>query len=159
VRIAVVHGPNLDLLGRREPELYGTTSLAELNQEIRAEATALGVDVEWFQSNSEGALIDYVHAAAERVAGFVVNAGGYTHTSVALLDALLGVDRPYVEVHLSNLMAREPFRRRSLLAGRAHGIVMGFGTQSYTLAVRGLVANLREPGATAGFADAPGAAP
>jgi len=113
VRIAVVHGPNLDLLGRREPELYGTTSLAELNQEIRVEATALGVDVEWFQSNSEGALIDYVHAAAERVAGFVVNAGGYTHTSVALLDALLGVDRPYVEVHLSNLMAREPFRTES----------------------------------------------
>ncbi|MGH7501408.1 MAG: type II 3-dehydroquinate dehydratase [Longimicrobiales bacterium] len=146
MRIAIVHGPNLDLLGHREPEMYGRTTLAELNEGLRALATGLGAEIESFQSNSEGALIDFIHTAAGRVAGFVVNAGGYTHTSVALLDALLGVDRPYVEVHLSNLAAREPYRHRSLLAPRARGIVMGFGTESYSLAVRGLVESLRRAG-------------
>jgi 3-dehydroquinate dehydratase-2 len=160
VRIAVVHGPNLDLLGRREPEVYGRLSLEAINALVRAEAEALGAETEEFQSNSEGGLVDYIHAAAERVSGFIVNAGGYSHTSVALLDALLGVDRPFVEVHLSNVMAREPFRHRSLLAPRARGIVMGFGAESYSLAVRGLIASLRASGAgSPGATAAPGVTP
>jgi 3-dehydroquinate dehydratase-2 len=157
VKIAVVHGPNLDLLGRREPEVYGRTSLEELNVRIRAEARELGADVEAFQSNSEGALIDFIHEAAGRVSGFIVNAGGYTHTSIALLDALLGVGRPYIEVHLSNLAAREPFRQHSLLTPRARGLVMGFGIESYSLAVRGLIASLGESGGNADNAAADGA--
>jgi len=157
VKIAVVHGPNLDLLGRREPEIYGRTSLEELNVRIRAEARELGADVEAFQSNSEGALIDFIHEAAGRVSGFIVNAGGYTHTSVALLDALLGVGRPYVEVHLSNLAAREPFRQHSMLTPRARGLVMGFGVESYSLAVRGLIASLGGSGGNADNATADGA--
>lgn len=140
--IAVLHGPNLNLLGRREPEIYGHTTLAEIDTRLERLAGDLGVGIEMFQSNGEGALIDYVQAAAERVSGFVVNAGGFTHTSVALLDALVGTDRPYVEVHLSNLHARESFRARSLLAPRAAGIVMGFGAIGYDLALRGLAAQL-----------------
>jgi len=139
VRIAVLHGPNLNLLGVREPEVYGRTSLAELNARIQSAAGELGVEVEIFQANGEGALIDHVQQTAARVDGFIVNAGGYTHTSVALLDALTGVSRPFIEVHLSNLAAREPFRRRSLLAPKASGVVMGFGAAGYILALRGLV--------------------
>jgi 3-dehydroquinate dehydratase-2 len=143
VIVAVLHGPNLNLLGRREPEVYGSTTLAEIDARIAAVATELGVDLETFQANGEGALIDFVQGAAERVAGFVVNAGGYTHTSVALLDALVGTGLPFVEVHLSNLHAREPFRQRSLLAPRAAGIVLGFAASGYELALRGLVGRLR----------------
>ncbi|MCI0432168.1 MAG: type II 3-dehydroquinate dehydratase [Gemmatimonadetes bacterium] len=142
MRIAIVHGPNLNLLGVREPEIYGRVTLAELNERIRLAADELGVEVETFQSNSEGALIDYVQEAAARVSGYIVNAGGYTHTSVALLDALTGVSRPFVEVHVSNLSAREPFRQKSLLAPKASGVVMGFGPSGYILALRGLVGML-----------------
>lgn len=139
MRIAILHGPNLNLLGVREPEVYGRVTLAELNARIQSAADELGVEVEVFQANGEGALIDHVQQTASRVDGFIVNAGGYTHTSVALLDALTGVSRPFVEVHLSNLSAREPFRRRSLLAPKASGVVMGFGATGYILALRGLV--------------------
>src|SRR5690349_4784047 len=121
VRIAVVHGPNLNLLGTREPAVYGRMTLAELDESLRSEASALGVELESHQANGEGELIDYIQEAAGRVAGFVVNAGGYTHTSVALLDALVGVDRPYVEVHLTNVAGRESFRHRSLLSPKAAG--------------------------------------
>jgi 3-dehydroquinate dehydratase II len=149
VRVAVIHGPNLNLLGTREPEVYGSTRLSALDERLAAEAIELGVEIETFQSNDEGGLIDFIHAAAERVDGFVINAGGYTHTSVALLDALLAVARPYVEVHVSNLHAREQFRHRSLLAGHAAGIVMGFGPGGYSLGLQGLVKRLRErPDAT-----------
>lgn len=140
--IAVLHGPNLNLLGRREPDIYGRTTLAEIDARLDTLAAELGIGIETFQSNGEGALIDYVQGAAERVSGFVVNAGGYTHTSVGLLDALLGTGRPFVEVHLSNLHARESFRERSLLAPRAAGIVMGFGAVGYELALRGLAGHL-----------------
>jgi 3-dehydroquinate dehydratase II len=143
VRVAVLHGPNLNLLGRREPEVYGRQTLEQVDAALRAEGLRLGVEVETFQSNAEGALIDFVHAAAGRVDGFLVNAGGYTHSSVALLDALVGVDRPFVEVHLSNLHAREAFRAESLLAPRAAGIVMGFGPSGYLLGLQGLVERLR----------------
>jgi 3-dehydroquinate dehydratase-2 len=142
VIVAVVHGPNLNQLGRREPDVYGRTTLAEIDARLAHLAAQLAVHLETFQANGEGALIDFVQEAAERVSGFVVNAGGYTHTSVALLDALVGTGRPFVEVHLSNLHAREAFRQTSLLAPRAAGIVLGFGAGGYELALRGLVGHL-----------------
>lgn len=143
MRIGVLHGPNLNLLGRREPELYGQATLEDLDAEIHREATRLGVEVETFQSNVEGVLVDRIHETAGHVAGFVINAGAYTHTSVALRDALVGVGRPFVEVHLSNLQAREPFRHESLLAPKALGAIMGFGVESYLLGLQGLVSHLR----------------
>lgn len=143
VRIAVLHGPNLNLLGRREPEIYGPLSLAEVDARIAEAAATLGVDVESFQSNVEGILVDWVQQISDRADGFVVNAGAYTHTSIALRDALAGAGRPFVEVHLSNLQAREPFRHDSLLAPKAVGAIMGFGVDSYVLGLRGLVAHLR----------------
>ncbi|HEX5521735.1 MAG TPA: type II 3-dehydroquinate dehydratase [Longimicrobiaceae bacterium] len=149
MRIAVVHGPNLNLLGRREPEHYGRATLAEIDARLVALGESLGAEVETFQSNGEGALIDHVQRAADRVAGFVVNAGGYTHTSVALRDALAAVARPYVEVHLSNVWARESFRHRSLLSEGALGVVGGFGAESYLLGLRAVVAHLQAaPGAS-----------
>ena len=144
MRLQVLHGPNLNLLGTREPEVYGTVTLAEIDESIRALAAELGVEVEIAQSNHEGALIDAVQASAGEVSGYVVNAGGYTHTSVALRDALVASGHPFVEVHVSNVFGREPFRRESLLAGVAVGTVSGFGADSYTLAVRGLVRHLME---------------
>lgn len=144
MRLQVLHGPNLNLLGTREPEVYGTTTLAEVDAAIRGAAEELGVEVAIVQSNHEGALIDAVQEAAGSVAGYVVNAGGYTHTSVALRDALVASGRPFVEVHVSNVFARERFRRESLLAAVALGTVSGFGADSYTLAVRGLVRHLTE---------------
>lgn len=146
MRVGVLHGPNLNLLGRREPDVYGVATLEQVNARLEAVAAELGVELEVFQSNGEGALVDWIQASAERVEGYVVNAGGYTHTSVAILDALLGVGRPYVEVHVTNPQAREPFRQRSLLAPRAVGTVAGFGMESYVLGLRGLVARLRSGG-------------
>lgn len=143
MRLEVLHGPNLNLLGSREPEVYGGTTLAEVNEAITALASELGVEVDVYQSNHEGELIDRVHAAAPNVDGFVVNAGGYTHSSVALRDALTGVGRPFVEVHVSNVHAREPFRHVSMLTDVALGSVVGFGVDSYLLAVRGLVRHLQ----------------
>lgn len=143
--IGVLHGPNLNLLGTREPETYGSVTLAEIGERIGAAADAARVTVTSFQSNHEGALIDWVQEGATGVDGFLVNAGGYTHTSVALRDALVASRRPYVEVHLSNVHAREPFRHVSLLADRALGVVSGFGADSYDLAFRGLIQYLRRP--------------
>ncbi|MGH7477550.1 MAG: type II 3-dehydroquinate dehydratase [Longimicrobiales bacterium] len=143
MRISVLHGPNLNLLGAREPEIYGRSTLAEIATSLEQLGADLGVELRNFQANGEGALIDRIHADAPEVAGFVINAGAYTHTSIALRDALVGVARPFVEVHLSNTLARESFRRRSLLAGVATGVVMGFGAESYRLAVRGLVHHLQ----------------
>ena len=145
MRIAVVNGPNLQLLGQREPEIYGTSTLADINGELEASGKELGAQLEFFQSNSEGALLDYIAEAARRVDGFVVNPGALTHTSVALRDALVGVGRPFVEVHLSNPATRESFRQRSYLSGAALGVVSGFGPRSYRLGLEGLVAVLRAP--------------
>ena len=153
MRVGVLHGPNLNLLGQREPEIYGRTTLAEIDERIRVLARELGLEVEFFQSNLEGALVDRIHESAGRVKAFLINAGAYTHTSVALLDALVGVGRPFVEVHLSNIHGREEFRRRSLLAPRAAGIVMGFGADSYLLALRGLASWLRASGRAAAPAE------
>lgn len=143
MRIAVLNGPNLNLLGVREPTIYGSASLAEIEQRVRVEADTLGVELEWLQSNDEGGLVSAVQSWPGRVAGALVNAAAYTHTSLALRDALLAVDVPFAEVHLSNIFAREPERRRSLLADLAIGVVAGFGSESYLLGLRGLVGRLR----------------
>jgi 3-dehydroquinate dehydratase II len=140
--LGVIHGPNLHLLGTREPGLYGTGSLEDVNRALNRLASDLGVHLEVIQSNHEGVLVDWITEASPRVAGFLVNAAGLTHTSVVLRDALLAVGRPFVEVHLSNTAAREAFRHRSLLADRAVGVVYGFGVQSYLLGLRGLAAHL-----------------
>jgi 3-dehydroquinate dehydratase-2 len=143
LRIGVIHGPNLHLLGQREPSVYGTTSLAEIDAAVATLATELGAEVETFQSNHEGHILDHLTEAAGGTDGFLVNAGALTHTSVALRDGLVGVGRPFVEVHLSNTAAREPFRKDSLLSSVAVGVVYGFGPQSYLLGLRGLVSHLR----------------
>jgi 3-dehydroquinate dehydratase-2 len=143
MRIAVVHGPNLRLLGRREPEVYGRDTLDDVNRMIADLAEELRVEVEMFQSNHEGKLIDFIDEASARVDGFLINPGAYTHTSIALRDALTGVDRPFVEAHLSNTAGRENFRRHSYLSPVASGVVYGFGVQSYLLGLRGLVSRLR----------------
>ncbi len=147
MRIAVLHGPNLNLLGRREPEVYGYTTLEEIVDRLHELGRSLSVEVESFQSNSEGALIDFIEAASPRVDGFVVNAGALTHTSIALRDCLVGVGRPFVEVHLSNTAARERFRHHSYLSSVAGGVVYGFGPDSYLLGLRGLVALIEKSGA------------
>jgi|SRR5687767_2825496 len=142
--IAVLNGPNLNLLGTREPELYGRTTLPEIEAATRAEAVRLGATLEWMQTNHEGALVDAVQALQGRAAGAIVNAAAFTHTSIALRDALLAVRVPFVEVHLSNIFAREASRRHSLLADIAVGVVAGLGPDGYVLAVRALVTRLRD---------------
>ncbi|MEE8147292.1 MAG: type II 3-dehydroquinate dehydratase [Longimicrobiales bacterium] len=142
MRIAVVHGPNLRLLGRREPDVYGTVTLEEIDARLVELGAELGAEVETFQSNDEGAILDFLEDAADRVGGFVVNAGALTHTSIALRDGLVGVGRPFVEVHLSNIAARERFRRHSFLTPVALGAVYGFGVESYLLGLRAMVAHL-----------------
>lgn len=132
-RVIVIHGPNLNLLGTRDPKLYGTTTLDEINDELRARAAARGAQVETVQSNSEGELIDLIQSARGRFDAIVINPGGYTHTSVAIRDAIEAVALPTVEVHLSNLHAREPFRHTSITAARCVGQICGFGAQSYYL--------------------------
>jgi 3-dehydroquinate dehydratase-2 len=147
VRLAIVNGPNLRLLGRREPDVYGSSTLEDIEEALRREADRLGAELEFFQSNHEGAILDFVDEASARVQGFLVNPGALTHTSIALRDALAGVDRPFVEVHLSNTAAREPFRRLSYLSDIAAGVVYGFGAQGYLVGLRGLVSVVqgREP--------------
>ncbi|MCL4799569.1 MAG: type II 3-dehydroquinate dehydratase [Burkholderiales bacterium] len=135
-RILVVHGPNLNLLGTREPEVYGRETLAEINRRLEQAARAGGAAITFFQSNHEGDLIDRVHAAPAEGIGFIlINPGGLTHTSVALRDALAGVAIPFVEVHLSNIHAREPFRRHSYFSDLAVGTICGLGSRGYDLAL------------------------
>ncbi len=142
MRIAIIHGANLRLLGQREPDVYGADTLDDINDRLRALGGELGVEIETFQSNSEGAILDYLEEVAPRIDGLVINPGAFTHTSIALRDGLVGIDRSFVEVHLSNPAAREPFRHRSYLAPVACGVVAGFRAESYLLAFRGLVAHL-----------------
>ena len=143
MRIAVLNGPNLNLLGVREPERYGRTTLAEVERSLGTVATELGVELECAQHNGEGQLIDAVHGMRGRVDGVVINAGAYSHSSLALRDALVGVSVPFVEVHVTNVYAREPERRHSMLAPAALGGVVGLGVHGYELALRGLVAALK----------------
>ena len=142
MRIAVLNGPNLNLLGQREPELYGGTSLAEIEAMVRQAAAPLGVDIDWFQSNHEGEMVDAVQRLRGKADGALINAAALTHSSLALRDALLAVRVPFVELHLSNIFAREPERRHSVIADLAVGMVTGFGAQSYLLALQALIGRL-----------------
>jgi 3-dehydroquinate dehydratase II len=143
MRIAVLNGPNLNLLGEREPEIYGRTSLKELEAMVRTEAGRLGVTLDWLQTNHEGALVEAVQGLRGRADGALINAAALSHTSLALRDALLAVQIPFVEVHLSNIFAREPERRQSRIADLATGIIAGFGPQSYLLGLNAIVQRLR----------------
>ena len=144
-RILVLHGPNLNLLGTREPEVYGRTTLADIHTMMEARARADGVQIESFQSNSEGGLIDRVQAAgAEGIEFIIINPGGYTHTSVALRDALAAVRIPFVEVHLSNIHAREAFRHHSYFSDIAVGTIVGLGAQGYALALEAALTRIRK---------------
>jgi 3-dehydroquinate dehydratase-2 len=135
-RILVLHGPNLNLLGKRQPEIYGSLTLEEINQEIRSLAREIKIQVEIRQSNHEGELVSWIQGAAQRFGALVINAGAYTHTSIALRDALVAAGIPAVEVHLSNIYKREEFRKRSLIAEVAVGQITGFGATSYLLGLR-----------------------
>ncbi len=143
-RILVIHGPNLNLLGTREPEVYGTTTLDEINAELSLLAKERGAEAEFFQSNHEGALIDRIQEAMSWADGIVINPGGLTHTSVALRDALAATNLPVVEVHLSNVFAREEFRSHSYVSGIAVGVVSGFGATSYGHGFHALIDHLEQ---------------
>ena len=144
MKILVLHGPNLNLLGTREPEVYGSMTLDDINSKLVGLGKELGVDVECFQSNHEGALIDALHEARTNANGVVFNPGGYTHTSIALRDAISAIQIPVIEVHISNLYAREEFRHTSMISAVCKAKVTGFGWRSYELGLRGLVDVLKE---------------
>lgn len=152
--VLVLHGPNLNLLGSREPEVYGCTTLAEIDDQLIARGRDAGIEVSTFQSNHEGALVDRIQQAGQRGIGFIlINAGAYTHTSVALRDALSAVAIPFIEIHLSNVFAREPFRHHSYLSDIALGVVSGLGAGSYRAALDFAIAAVR-PALAAPTADA-----
>lgn len=142
--LLLINGPNLNLLGSREPEIYGARTLADLESLLSQEAEALGHELQCFQSNHEGALIDRIHqAATDGVAFLLINPAAYTHTSIALRDALLGVGLPFIEIHLSNVHAREPFRHSSFLSDIAVGVIAGLGPMGYSLALRAAASRLQ----------------
>ncbi|MXQ07161.1 type II 3-dehydroquinate dehydratase [Alphaproteobacteria bacterium GH1-50] len=140
--ILIANGPNLNLLGTREPSIYGAETLSDVEDMCRAEADALGVSVSFFQSNHEGALVDVLHDARGTHDGIILNAGAYTHTSIALRDAISGIGLPVVELHVSNVHAREDFRHTSMIAPVAAGVILGFGVQGYPLALRAILGKI-----------------
>ena len=146
MRLAVLNGPNLNLLGTREPAVYGTETLGDIEQRLRGVCSELGAELEFAQHNGEGQMIDTLHSWRGRVDGVVINAGAYTHSSLALRDALAAVELPFVEVHISNVYAREPERHHSMLASAAIGVVIGMGTYGYELALRGLARKIAARG-------------
>ena len=139
MKIFVINGPNLDMLGTREPEIYGSDALESINRELAEYCKTVGVEPEFYQSNSEGALIDIIHSARGNADGIVINAGAYTHYSIAIRDAIAAVELPCVEVHLSNIHRREEFRHTSLLSAVCTGVICGFGRNVYRLAVEALI--------------------
>ena len=142
--VLLINGPNLNLVGKREPTIYGSQTLEDIQEELLTLASELGTKLRFFQSNSESEMIDCIHNSAGSIDGILINAGAYTHTSIALRDALLGVAIPYVEVHLSNIYSREEFRHKSFLSDKALGLVCGFGSNSYQLALQGIVSYLKK---------------
>ncbi|MEP6509295.1 MAG: type II 3-dehydroquinate dehydratase [Gemmatimonadales bacterium] len=146
MKIAVINGPNLNLLGTREPELYGSTTLAQIEERLAALGKTLNAELTFGQFNGEGQIVDAIHDLKDRVDGILMNAGAYSHSSLAIRDALAGVAIPFVEVHLTNIYAREPERRKSALAEAATAVICGFGPDSYDLALRGIVATLDRNG-------------
>ena len=143
-KILIINGPNLNMLGKREPEIYGTLTLEDINNAVADLCAELGLECEFFQSNHEGDLVDAVQSVALGYDGCVLNAGAYTHYSVALRDAVAAVDKPFIEVHISNVHKREEFRHRSMISAVCAGVICGFGKDSYLLAVRGLAGLLGE---------------
>ena len=141
--LLLINGPNLNLVGKREPSIYGSQTLEEIQEELINLAIGLDARLQFFQSNSEGEMIDRIQESVGSIDGILINAGAYTHTSIALRDSLLGVDIPYVEVHLSNIYSREEFRHKSFLSDKALGMVCGFGPISYQLALQGIVSYLK----------------
>lgn len=141
--IFVLNGPNLNMLGKREPSIYGSTTLSDLRIRVEAHASACGLKADFRQTNQEGTLVEWIQEAREGASGIVLNAGAYTHTSVALYDAIKSAERPLVEVHLSNIFARESFRHHSYVAPAAIGVICGFGVQGYTMAIDALAEHLR----------------
>ncbi|MDO6584581.1 type II 3-dehydroquinate dehydratase [Salipiger sp. 1_MG-2023] len=144
--ILILNGPNLNLLGTRQPEVYGRTTLADVEDMCRAHAGSIGVTVEFAQSNHEGALIDAIHATRGRLDGLILNAGAYTHSSIALMDAISSAEIPTIELHLSNVHAREEFRHKSYIARVAVGVICGFGARGYTLAMDAMKSHLESRG-------------
>lgn len=144
--VFILNGPNLNRLGRREPEIYGTLTLADIERRCRERAHALGLTIEFRQSNHEGVLVDWIQEAADEGSAIIINSAAYTHTSVALHDALRATDIPVIEVHLSNVHAREPFRSHSYISPAALGIICGFGATGYELALDALHAHVRDSG-------------
>lgn len=144
MKILVIHGPNLNLLGKREPEIYGKTTLQEIDSLLKKEADTLGVQVEFFQSNFEGEIVTKIQGAMGGFDGIVMNPAAYTHTSVAIRDAVASTGIPIVEVHLSNIYKREEFRKHSFVSGVAIGVISGFGADSYLLGLRGLVNSIKK---------------
>lgn len=145
--IFVLNGPNLNMLGKREPAIYGSATLDDVRRIVETHAAAAGVATDFRQTNHEGELIEWVHEARDGASGIVLNAGAYTHTSIALFDALKSAERPVVEVHLSNIFARESFRHHSYVAMAAVGVICGFGPRGYTMALDALVEHFKKPAA------------
>jgi 3-dehydroquinate dehydratase-2 len=143
MKILVIHGPNLNMLGKREPDIYGATTLKEIDTALEAKAKELGVEVTSFQSNSEGDIVSAIQDAMSNFDGIVINPGAYTHTSVAIRDAILSSGLPVVEAHISNVYKREDFRQKSFVSGVALGVISGFGINSYFLGLSGLVEHLK----------------
>ena len=142
MNLLLINGPNLNLVGKREPSIYGSQTLEDIQEELLNLASELDAKLKFFQSNSEGEMIDCIQKSVGSIDGILINAGAYTHTSIALRDALLGVSIPYVEVHLSNIYSREEFRHKSFLSDKAVGLVCGFGPMSYQLALKGIASYL-----------------
>ena len=143
MKILIINGPNLDMLGKREPGIYGTRTLHDVNADVAAFGKNLGMECDFFQSNCEGEIIDQIHSVLENYDGCVINAGAYTHYSYAIRDAISAVSKPFVEVHLSNVHARDEFRHKSVISAVCKGVIAGFGEASYTLALSALAGILK----------------
>jgi len=143
MKILIIHGPNLNMLGKREPEIYGNAKLDDINKQLKKEARKLKTDVDFFQSNSEGDIVSKIQHALNNFDGIIINPGAYTHTSIAIRDSILSVGLPVIEVHISNIYKREDFRQKSFISGVSVGVISGLGINSYILGLRGMSDYLR----------------